>query len=474
MKNRRTEEGLKREIGLFSATVLVVANMVGTGIFAASGYMMNELERPATLLLCWLLGGVFALCGALCYGELGARFTRAGGEYIFLRESFGPSMGFLSGWISLIVGFSAPIAAAGIAFATYLFRACALDAGAGGGMALSLFGLRLATFSWLNLTAAGLIILFSMLHYHSLTTGSRVQNMLTLFKISLLLIFVIAGFAVGDGSFSNFQASSGGGGISFEGIAVSLIFAAFAYSGWNAAAYLGGEITRPGRNIPLSLGIGTLSVVVLYLLINAVYIYAMPAEQMRNVLDVGAEAAVHLFGGRISRYFSAAAAIGLLSVVSAMIMAGPRVYYAMARDGVFFHSFARVNKSRHTPAASIFLQAAIAVLLVLTSVFNALLVYIGFTLSFFAVLTVSGMIWLRYRRPDQTPAYKTFGYPITPLLFIFGNLWIIIYSIKSRPLSTLFGLATIAAGILLYACLTRRAIRLKRTLLTKQKPYDSF
>lgn len=471
MKNQLNGNGLKREIGLFTATVLVIANMVGTGIFATSGFIMTELGHPLTLLLCWLFGGIFALCGALCYGELGARFPRAGGEYVFLRESFGKPMGFLSGWISLIVGFSAPIAAAAIAFATYLFHACGVEPGTG--LEISVAGIRLAGFSWLNLTAVGVIVLFSLLHYHSLTTGSRVQNGLTVFKISLLLLFVAAGFLFGSGSTAHFEMARPQGGFSAEGFAVSLIFVAFAYSGWNAAAYIGGEIKNPQKNIPIALAAGTLAVMGLYLLINAVYIYAMPAAEMRDVLDVGAKSAVNLFGDEISRYFSAAVSLGILSVLSAMIMTGPRVYYAMAKDGVFFTPFARVNKRRHTPAASICLQAAIAVLLVVTSVFNALLIYIGFTLSIFAVLTVAGMIWLRYRRPDRNPAYKTFGYPFTPLLFIFGNLWIIIYSIKSRPLSTIFGLITIAAGILLYAYLNRKAILLKWMPPEKQKPPDS-
>ena len=457
MKNSLNGNGLKREIGLFSATVLVIANMVGTGIFATSGFIMTELNHPMTLLLSWLFGGIFALCGALCYGELGARFPRAGGEYVFLRESLGKPMGFLSGWISLVVGFSAPIAAAAIAFATYLFHAFGLETGTG--MEVSLVGLRLATLSWQNLTAVAVIVLFSLVHYHSLAAGSRVQNALTLFKICLLLVFVAAGFAVGNGSMAHFEAARPQEGISMGGLAVSLIFVAFAYSGWNAAAYLGGEIKNPQRNIPISLAVGTLAVVVLYLLINAVYIYALPAGEMRDVLDVGAKSAVNLFGDRISRYFSAAVAIGILSVLSAMIMTGPRVYYAMSRDGIFFNYFSRVNKKRHTPAASIFLQAAIAVGLVLTSAFNALLVYIGFTLSIFAVLTVIGMMRLRYSRPDETPAYKTLGYPVTPLLFILGNLWIVVFSIERRPMSTLFGLATIAAGFLLYAWFARKKRR---------------
>ena len=257
MKNRLNNHELKREIGFFSATILVVANMIGTGIFTTSGFIMEELGNPQTMLLCWFVGGIFALCGALCYGELGAMFPKAGGEYVFLRESYGKGLAFLSGWISLIVGFSAPIAAAAIA-------------------------------------------------------------------------------------------------------------------------------------------------------------------------------------------------MGLLSVLSAMIMTGPRVYYAMAKDSVFFELFGNINKVHRTPAYAILLQAAIAVAMVVTASFDKLLIYIGFTLALCATLTVVGMILLRITQPALKRDYKTFGYPVTPFLFILGNLWIIYFSIRSRPIASLFGLGTIGLGILVY------------------------
>ncbi|MGM0453925.1 MAG: APC family permease [Thermodesulfobacteriota bacterium] len=281
--------------------------------------------------------------------------------------------------------------------------------------------------------------------------------------IALIILFIVTGFVFGDGSLPHFYTASASGAASMqsfaESFAVSLIFVAFAYSGWNAAAYLGGEIKNPGRNIPLSLIAGTLVVIILYLLLNALYIYAVPADQMQDVLDVGAKSAVNLFGENISRYFSTAVALAILSVLSAMIMTGPRVYYAMSKDDVFFGLFARVNSRRKTPAASIFLQAAIAILMVITATFNALLVYIGFTLSIFALLTVIGLVRLRYTRPAETPPYKTFGYPLTPLVFILGNLGIVIYAIQSRPLNSLYGLVTIAAGILVYASFAWREKR---------------
>jgi basic amino acid/polyamine antiporter, APA family len=449
VKNRFNNEALKREISLFSATILVIANMVGTGIFTTSGFIMEELGDPQTMLLCWFVGGIFALCGALCYGELGALFPKAGGEYVFLRESFGKGMGFLSGWISLIVGFSAPIAAASIAFASYFFQAISTDFNLNFQVAFR--GISLVSISPATILAASMIILFSLVHYHSLSLGTKVQNGLTIFKISLICIFIVAGLFWGRGSTTHFSGALDIGSVCQGKFAVSLIFISFAYSGWNAAAYLGSEIKRPGRNLPMALFAGTGVVMCMYLFLNLVYIYALSPKQMAGVLEVGAGSAVSLFGENISKYFSGAIAMGLLSVLSAMIVTGPRVYYAMAKDGIFFHTFGTVNKLRRTPAHAILLQAAIAIVMVVTTSFEKLLIYIGFTLSLCAMLTVLGMIVLRIRRPDLKRGYKTVGYPLTPLLFILGNLWIIYFSIKSRPVASVLGLLTIGSGILVYA-----------------------
>lgn len=445
--------GLKREMGLFSATALVVANMIGTGIFTTSGFIMAELEDPRALLLCWLCGGLFALCGALCYGELGARFPRAGGEYVFLRESLGRPVSFLSGWISLIVGFSAPIAAASMAFATYFFQTCSIPAGENGWV-FSLGGVPLVTLSPLSLTAICVIVLFSLVHYHSLRVGSRIQNGLTLFKVALVVVFIGAGFLMSHGS-SDYFFSSAPLPWSSEKFAVALIFVSFAYSGWNAAAYLGDEIINPQRNIPLALLAGTVVVTILYVSLNFVYLYALPPDAMQGVLEIGAKAAASLFDFSTSRFFSGAVALGLLSVISAMILTGPRIYYAMAKDRLFFHLFGRLARNRQTPAASIVLQAAIAVVMVVSASFESLLLYIGFTLSLFAMLAVIGLMRLRWRSSSTAASYRTFGYPLTPLLFIFGNLWIIFFSIKSRPMTALFGIGTIGLGVAAYGCFDR-------------------
>ncbi len=439
---------LQRKIGPFTAFSVVVANMIGTGIFTTSGFIVQQAGGAGPLLLCWLLGGVFALCGALCYGELGARYPRAGGEYVFLRQSFGPALGFLSGWISLIVGFSAPIAAAAMALGAYLQSALG---GAGGeGWQLQAGGFTLLTLSPRVAIALAAIWALSVVHYLGVVLGGRVQNCLTLLKLAVIAVFAAGGLIWGAGDWSHLGQSLPGVALRPGELAVSLIFVSFAYSGWNAAAYLGSEIRDPGRNIPRALIWGALVVCAVYLILNLVYLYALPPAAMAGVLEVGGAAAVALFGPGMGRVLSLAIALGLLSVISSMVLTGPRVYYAMARDGVFFPALGRVSGQRHTPAASIWLQAGLASAMVLTASFDKLLIYMGFTLSLMTMLTVVGLLLIR-RRDDQTvPAYRTWGYPVTPLLYILGNLWIIGYSVASRPAVCLTGLITLAVGLGVY------------------------
>ncbi|NLA75610.1 MAG: amino acid permease, partial [Deltaproteobacteria bacterium] len=389
---------------------------------------------------------VLALTGALCYGELGAIFPKAGGEYVFLRESIGRPFGFLSGWVSLIVGFSAPIAAASIAFSKYLFRSIGADAS--GYELFNIFGI--IPFSMFTVTGVSVIILFSVIHWYSLNFGGRVQNILTSFKILVILAFILLGFLTGKGSMENFSSGPVFESLLSSQFASSLIFISFAYSGWNAAAYIGSEIKEPSRNIPLSLLWGTMVVMSLYLLLNVLFIYALPVSEMTGVEDVGALAAISLFGVKTGSMFSGAISISLLSVISAMIMTGPRVYYAMAKDNAFPRWFGAVNPRHATPGKAILLQAIIAILMVITSSFEKLLIYIGFTLSLFAMLTVIGLIILRIKSPGLERPYRTFGYPVTPLLFILSSLWIVIHTVKGNPFVLVYGGGTIALGILVY------------------------
>ncbi|MCF8077643.1 MAG: amino acid permease [Desulfobacterales bacterium] len=441
---------MRRELGLLSAVVLVVANMVGTGIFTTSGFILAELGDPKALLWCWLIGGVFAYCGALIYGDLGAMFPEAGGEYVFLRESFGRWAGFLSGWVSLIVGFSAPIAAAAMAFCAYGFGALGLSGEAG--WVFTVKGAPVFSLTVRSLAAAFVIFLISLLHRQGLALGARVQNGLTLFKIVMIAIFVGTGFWAGSGSSAHFAADDSSFSVFDTRFAVSLIFVAFAYSGWNAAAYLGGEIRRPERNIPMAMAMGTIAVICLYLLLNALFVYALPKEEMAGALDVGLLAATRLFGEPFGRLFGGAIAFGLLSVLSAMIMAGPRVYYAMAKDRVFFARIGRIAPAANTPAAAVALQGVIAVLLVLTASFEALLVYIGFTLSLFSALTVAGWIRLRIWKKLKGGFART----AAAVFFVAGNLWIMAFSLASRPAAAGFGLATLGLGLAVYLYFSRK------------------
>lgn len=437
---------LKRDLGVGSAALLVIANMVGTGIFTTSGFMMKALQNPWSLMLCWAVGGLFALCGALCYAELGARFPRAGGEYVFLRESLGRWPAFLSGWVSLIAGFSAPIGAAAVAFAAYFYEAFSVAAHP----SRPLWEVPIVTISPVTITASAVIVALSLVHARGLVFGSRVQNGLTLFKVSLILVLITGAVLFGKGSWENLKSGFAFGLIFSEGFAVSLIFVSFAYSGWNASAYLGSEIRDPSFAIPFSLIGGTLAVTALYLLLNLVYVYALSPAEMSGVLEVGSRASAALFGQDFNRYFSAGIAFGILSLVSAMVMTGPRVYYAMARDGVFFRVLGKVSPRRGTPGKAILLQAGVAVAFVLTLSFERLLIYIGFTLSLFTALSVIGLMVLRSRETLAGVPYKTVAYPLTPILFVLGNLWIIFFSIRSRPLAAVLGAGTLVSGSIIF------------------------
>lgn len=446
---------LRRAMGPFSATVLVVANMIGTGIFTTPGLVMAELNNPASFLLCWLAGGVFALCGALCYGELGVRHPHAGGEYIYLRTAFGKLTGFLSGWISLVVGFSAPIAASAMAIAAY---ATGLDPANGPVVGvLRVAGMPVMTLSLQSIMACAVILCFSVLHYHSLHLGTRVQNSLTLLKVGIMVLFIVVAMGFGREGWESVTTVRVQGGLLADHWAVALIFVSFAYSGWNAASYLGGEIRSPQRNLPLALICGTLVVTLLYMALMTGFLFALGSDEMKGVVDVGTRAAKVLFGATAGRWMGAAIAFGLLSVLSAMIMSGPRVYYAMARDGAFFQRMGRLNRLRKTPAAAIFLQAGIAMAMVLTATFDQLLIYIGFTLSLSSLVAVVGLIIMRGRLAPVPGQYRTPGYPWTPLLFIVGNAWIITYTLNSRPVASLLGLATIGSGIMAYGLFARQA-----------------
>ena len=343
------EEKLERRLGLFPATNIVVANMIGAGIFTTSGLLMSGLNNPLLMLVLWAAGGIIALCGALSYGELGAAMPGAGGEYLFLSKLYHPVFGFLSGWVSFIVGFSAPIAASALGFSEYFTRAVP-----GLSVWIQNTGLMDPDLTK-KVLAVSVILIFTFIHYRGIKYGARIQNALTLLKILLIVILLTAGFSSGRGDFSNFgQGGSIPAGLAgWKTIGLSLMWIMFAYSGWNASTYLGAEIRNPARNLPGSLIYGTAIVMILYLGLNVLYVYGINPDKMKGVISVGGLAMGSLFGKPAEVLFSILISFALFSSLSAFIIIGPRVYYSMAKDGMFFRSAAKIHKKFQVPSNSI-------------------------------------------------------------------------------------------------------------------------
>ncbi len=434
---------LHRKLGLFPATNIVVANMIGAGIFTTSGLLMSGLNDPVLMLILWIAGGVIALCGALSYGELGAAMPASGGEYRFLSDLYNPLLGFLSGWVSFTVGFSAPIAASAMGFSEYFCRALP--------SVPEWFGtaINLSQSSTGKILSVSVILLFTFIHYFGLKSGTFVQNFLTILKVALILFLLIAGFSSGKGDTANFTgtATLATGLDLWKSIGLSLMWIMFAYSGWNASTYLGAEIRNPSGNLPLSLIIGTGIVIILYLGLNTLYIYGIEPDEMKGVISVGGLAMGNLFGETAEFLSSLLISFALFSSLSAFIIIGPRVYYSMSKDGLFFRSLSRVHPRFGVPSNSIVLQGIIAVILVLSGTFEQILTYMGFALGIFPILTVAGVFRLRRKTPDSL---RMPGFPFTQVIYITSGVIILALSFLERPMESSVALFTVAAGIPAY------------------------
>jgi APA family basic amino acid/polyamine antiporter len=438
---------LKRELTTFSAMALVVANMIGTGIFTTTGFLAGDLGRSSLVLGVWVVGGIVALAGCMVYAELGINLPRSGGEYVYLREAWGPIWGFVSGWVSFFAGFSAPIAAGGLAFAAYLsyFYPSLSPSSSNSVVHLGIPWIHLGNG---QLLAVAVIGLFAVVNILGLRLAANLQNMLTLLKIGVLSAFLALAFVVGHGNWHHFaepavRTSPHDLALQF---ALSLTFVMFAYSGWNAATYVAEEIKTPERSLPLALVGGTLLVIVFYLACNVAFIYALPLEKLKGVLPVGSEAARALFVGRGGAIFSGMMAAALLSCISAMVIVGPRVYYAMARDGCFFRSAGRVHPRFQTPVVAVLFQTAATAALIITGTFEALIYYIGFMLVLFAALATGGIFKLRKRTNwRKLPAVDRF-FPLVPAIFLGASCWMLISTVRLRPTESFLGLLTVCAG----------------------------
>ncbi|MCE5249689.1 amino acid permease [bacterium] len=431
---------MTRRLGIFTATAIVVANMIGTGIFTTSGIMASMLPGPGWVIVCWLAGGLIAVSGALCYAELATRMPEEGGEYFYLNRLYHPVLGFLTGWTSFIVGFSAPIAASAMACSAYIYAGLHTGDMPGGDTQIDLVK---------KVTAAAIIVVFTLVHYLGHRPGSIVQNFLTVLKITIISGLALAGVVLGGGSLSNLshQAGGGSGGMA---VGTAMMLVMFAYSGWNASAYIAGEIKEPRKTLPVSLILGTVIVIILYLAVNIFIFYAVPYNEMQGVITVVEHAAVRAFGEWMGDVLSILIGIALLSSLSAFILIGPRVYFAMARDGLFFRFASRVHPRYGVPGTSILIQGLLAVIMVMIGTFEQLLVYLGFALSIFPWLAVAGVFIARKKHIGDGMAVKVRGYPVVPVFYLASSLGLMVVAYINRPFESSVAIATVLLGLPCY------------------------
>lgn len=441
---------LLRQLGLFSATAIVISNMIGTGIFTATGFLAGQLGDPKLVLIIWVVGALFALCGAFCFSELGINFPASGGEYVYLSRAYGPTWGFMSGWTSFFAGFSAPIAAAALAFSDYIgfFFPAVKQENAQLTLGGSAFALKIGG---AQLLACGLILLFTVLNLFGVQFIARIQNVLTSVKLLVMAGFIGLGLLIGSGDWGHFsQATERTVSTPLAAqFAISLFWIYVSYSGWNAATYVAEELKRPERTLPLALTIGTALVAALYVLINVVFIYATPLEEMKGVLAIGSLTARALFGAGAAGLLSFLMAVSLMSTVNAMITIGPRLYYAMAKNSAFMPIAAKIHPSWRTPWVAILCQGTCAMLMTITP-FPNLIVYIGYLLNFFAMLAVASLFRFRRRDGWQKIGVVSFAWPLVPLLFVVPAIWMTIFGATLQPAISTAAAITLLSGALVF------------------------
>jgi APA family basic amino acid/polyamine antiporter len=447
--------GLDRRLGPLDAAAIIVSNVIGSGIFLTPAVVAALTGDGRAMVGVWLLGGFIAFAGAMSYAELAALRPHAGGEYVYLREAFGPVAAFLTGWTSFVAGFSGAVAASSVGLASYLGRFLPVAGDTTPIVALSLGPLTLSL-SRQALVAIAVIFGLTWIHIRGLGPGRVVQNVLAGAKVTGLVVLVILGFSFGDGSWTHFEPAPLPAGLG--GFMLALVPVMFSYSGWNAASYVAEEMRDPERFVPRSLAIGTGAVVALYLLLNVLYAYSLPVPELAStkgsVMDVIAE---RLFGEVAGNLMAVLAIVSIAASVSAMTIAGPRVYFAMARDGVFFKRAAQVHPRYRTPAVAIVAQALWSAGLVLTGSFSNLFTYTGFAVVLFSGIAGVALFVLRWRRPDEPSPFRAWGYPVMPGLFVLASAAIVANALVRSPGPTAAGLGIIVAGLPLYFIFRRRA-----------------
>jgi basic amino acid/polyamine antiporter, APA family len=444
---------LARRLGPFDAAAIVVSNVIGGGIFFVPVLVAQLVPDGRALLLVWTAGGALAFTGAMAYAELAALRPRAGGEYVYLREAYGPLAAFLTGWTSFVAGFSGAIAASAMALADYTGRFLPGAADGTPIITLPLPGIPLIV-SRRTIVALLAIAALTCVHVRGLGPGRLVQNALGGTKVAALIAFIIVGFAIGHGHSAPLAAA---GRVRLPGLLMAFIPVMFTYSGWNAAVYVAEEVRSPERNVPLALGLGTMGVVAIYLGLNALYLHALPAAQLGGVqgarlIDTVAE---RLFGFAAGDLLAAFTIVSIAASVSAMIIAGPRVYFAMARDGLFPATAARIHRRFRVPVAAVIAQSIWSGVLVLSGTLAQLVSYTGFALVLFSGVAVSAVFVLRRRAPGAARPFRAWGYPWAPAIFVAASALMIANEIWRSPGPSVAGLAVIASGLPVYWWMTR-------------------
>lgn len=422
-----------------AALSVVIANMVGTGVFTSLGFQLVTIQSAFVLIMLWVAGGVAAVCGALCYAELGAALPRSGGEYNFLSRIYHPGVGFMAGWVSATIGFAAPVALAAMTFGAY---------------ATPLFGAGAPDWTPTAL-AVGLLVLLTVLHAGRRGTSSGIQVVFTGLKIAVIILFCVGAIAVVDTvqPVSFLPASGDGALITSGAFAVSLIYVGYAYTGWNAATYLSGELTDPQRELPRILFAGTAIVMALYVALNMVFLAVAPMEAMAGKVEVGYIAAVSAFGDTGARLAGLVLAALLISTVSAMTLAGPRVLQVIGEDVPVFRALSKTNEDG-IPFRAVWFQSGLALVFILTSSFESVLIFSGFTLALVSLVTVLGLFVLRVRQPDLARPFRVTLFPVPPLIYLALTGWTLLFVLREKPTEAGFGLGLIAVGGVVYG-LTR-------------------
>lgn len=416
---------------------LVIANMIGTGVFTSLGYQVGPIPSGFAILILWLIGGVVALSGAFTYAEIATTLKKSGGEYYYLSSIFHPAIGFISGWMSMLVGFAGAISAVAIAIGEYSHVLIPLPT---------------------KVIAIAAIVIVSTIHWFGVKAGGLAQNILTSTKLLLIAFFCIAPFFVSDVTKSDISFLPQAGDwdlITSTGFAVSLVFVVYAYTGWNAAAYIAGNLENPGRNLPLSLILGTVIVVVIYLSLNGMFLYSATFDELNGKNDIGNVVAFKLFGPEKGAIFSALFSIALLSTLSAMTIAGPRVLEAMGDDYKKLNQFSAKNKYE-MPYLAILGQAGWAIFLVLVSSFKEIIQYISVSLSIFSMVTVIGIFILRKNYGRHERSFQVPGYPVTPMIFIGCTCWMLYYVAAEDPVIIVYSLGTMLPGYVLYRFVSKQ------------------